>query len=85
MHWYFFFTKVFDDLAHDAADIQGEDRHGLAVAQGPEGVLVIEEYFEHGCSPKKIGGLIAAIFVLDERGCVVPGVSRKGSPEPITD
>ena len=33
----------------------------------------------------KVGGLIAAIFVLDEQGCVVPGVSRKGSPEPITD
>ncbi len=53
MHWYFFFAKVFDDLANDAAEIQGEDRHALAVAQGPEGVLVIEEYFEHGCSSKK--------------------------------
>ena len=53
MHWYFFFAKVFDDLANDAADIQGEDRHALAVAQGPEGVLDIEEYFEHDRSPNK--------------------------------
>ena len=50
--WRFLLAKVFDDLANDAADIQGEDRHALAVAQGPEDVLVIEEYFEHGCSPK---------------------------------
>ena len=53
MHRYFFFAKVFDDLANDATEIQGEDRHALAVAQGPEGVLVIEEYFEHGRSSKK--------------------------------
>ena len=79
MHWYFFFAKVFDDLANDAADIQGEDRHALAVAQGPEGVLVIEEYFEHGRSPKKLSGLIAAIFVLEERGCVMRNL-RKVQP-----
>jgi len=53
VHRYFFFAKVFDDLANDATEIQGEDRHALAVAQGPEGVLVIEEYFEHGRSSKK--------------------------------
>ena len=79
MHWYFFFAKVFDDLSNDAADIQGEDRHALAVAQGPEGVLVIEECFEHGRSPKKLSGLIAAIFVLEERGCVMRNL-RKVQP-----
>ena len=79
MHWYFFFAKVFDDLANDAADIQGEDRHALPVAQGPEGVLVIEEYFEHGCSLKMLSGLIAAIFVLEERGCVMRNL-RKVQP-----
>ena len=82
VHWYFFFSRVFDDLANDAADIQGEDRHALAVAQGPEGVLVIEECFEHGRSPKKLSGLIAAIFVLEERGCVVRNLRKV---QPISD